>query len=117
MNREHVTAGPVKPCHDDDLVTNGDPVDRIDQRWTDFEPGIGRALVALFRRHRTRLQSRADDADRAEPQRVTTWLSNHVCPAVDFAQSPATCLVVTLSRFQTLMRAIERTNAASACSS
>jgi hypothetical protein len=44
-------------------------------------------------------------------------LANHVCPCAEFAHSPATCLVVTLSRFQTLIVAIEIVRAASAVSS
>jgi hypothetical protein len=32
----------------------------------------------------------------------------HFCASADFAHSPATCLVVTLSRFQTLVMAIQR---------
>jgi hypothetical protein len=39
-------------------------------------------------------------------QREAEWLSIQFCASADFTHSPATCLVVTLRRFQTLIVAM-----------
>jgi hypothetical protein len=56
---------------------------------------------------------RAADTAQREPEPVST----HSLASADFAHSPATCLVVTLRRFQTLIAAIAMISAASAGSS
>ena len=48
-----------------------------------------------------------------DAQREFNRLSTDPRASGDFAHSPATCLVLTLRRFQTLTRAIERIKAAS----
>ena len=45
------------------------------------------------------------------------FIAAHFCVPADFAHSPATCLVLTLIRFQTLVMEIQRIRLASARSS
>ena len=63
VHTENIAVGAIEPGDDDHAVAGGEAVERLGDVGVKGEPGVGRTLVALFRRRCRVGQIRFDAAD------------------------------------------------------
>jgi hypothetical protein len=66
MNLEQVSPAFVKPCQNEDITPNSNPVEGVCKSCINLQPGIGRTFPPLFRTAFTRPQGGTYDSDRLE---------------------------------------------------
>ena len=89
VNPEQVAACLVKPCDDNERVTNSNSVEGSCKPREELEPGVWRTFATLFRRPHARFQPRLKDSD---------WAKSHVQPDTGCSVTHVFCNAPRASR-------------------